>query len=106
MHNHQIWQRYSQKHHPHTDFINHQEIKAFDNPLLFLAESECSLPVSFMGLDAGKKRTERQLKKGMEGDAARIDCRNPGGCGDNHSLCRIASEVVQKGGFTGPGFPG
>jgi len=68
----------------HTDFINHQQIKALDNPFFFFAEPEHALPVFFMGLAAGNEGTKRELKKRMEGDAAGINGRNPGWGGNNH----------------------
>jgi hypothetical protein len=88
----------------HADLINHQQIEALDNPFLFLAEPEHALPVFSWASLPGRKGTERELKKGMEGDPARIDGRNPGGRGDDHPFGRIPFQVVQKGGFAGPRF--
>ena len=38
----------------HADFVYHQQIKALDNPLFFLAESERALSAFFIGLTAGR----------------------------------------------------
>ena len=90
----------------HADLVNHQQIKAFDNPFFFFAESEQALPALFIGLTARNKWAKGQLEKRMEGDASGINGRNPGWGGDDHPFCGIFFQLMQKGGFSGAGFSG
>ena len=50
----------------HTYFINHQQIKAFDNSPFFFAEPELALLIAFICLAARHKWTKGQLEKKNE----------------------------------------
>ena len=57
-------------------------------------------------LAAGHKRTEGQLEKGVQGDAAGVDGRHTGRGRDHHALVGLSFDGVQKGGLAGAGLAG
>ena len=86
----------------HADFIDDQKIKAPDN-VLFLPPEPVLLAKCF---PAGDERSQRQLKKGVQGDAAGIDGGDAGRGRYHQPFAGLFLEGMQKSGLAGAGLPG
>ena len=93
---------------PHHGYlIDDQKIQGTDYLLSLLAETSVtfrSLIFRNKFLDIRKIRTQRQLKKGMNGAAARIDCRNTSRSENDKTLPGCPGYVPQKRGLSGTGL--
>ena len=85
----------------HTDFINNQQIKAFDNLLFLFTESEHSLPARFMGMASREKRSKRKLEKGVKRNTSGINGSNSCWSSYNHSFDAVFAQIAQECGFAG-----
>ena len=77
----------------HTDFVNDQQVDTTHDVDFLLAEAILVSGLSSeMGL--GDEGRERQLEKGMDGDASRIHGRHTGRSQHNHTLGRPLTETA------------
>ena len=89
----------------HTDFVNDQQVDTTHDVDFLLAEAILVSGLSSeMGL--GDEGRERQLEKGMDGDASRIHGRHTGGSQYNHTLGRPLTETAQKSRLSTTGLAG
>ena len=86
----------------HADFIDHQQVEAFDDIDLLAGETVAAALL----VSSGKKRAERKLEKGVQGNATGIDCRHPGGGGNDQAFAGGGFDPMQESGFSGAGLSG
>ena len=87
----------------HTDFVNHQEVNALDQPDFFAGK----MPLSGWVLDATRHiRAKGQLKKRVDGHTARIDGGDARRGYDRHAFGLVCFELAQESSFAGARFSG
>ncbi len=92
----------------HAYFVDDEEVETADEVDFGSAKAEGGGRSLFFGgqVVVGHLGAKRQLKKGVDGDAAGIDGGDAGGGHYGHALGAALLQLAQKGGFAGAGLAG
>ena len=89
----------------HADFVDDEQVQAADNLRFFLGELIKFPRVPFR-LPSGKVWPERELEKGVDGNASGIHGGDAGGGDDDHALRAAFFELSEECSFARAGLAG